>query len=329
MRKRRTIRLPGAGAPPDLPPTSGLPMNAHPQQDILTLSRGASTLRFAPWAGGRLLSWDLDGQPVIVWPENANWAEPARVRGGNPLLFPFLGRHRVDGQIGRWRDAQGVVRDLPMHGFARDLPFEAQTDDDGHGLRMTLVDSDVTRPGYPFGFRFEATYRLADAHALDVTLTVTNTGPDPLPWYAGHHFYFALPHAQRAQTTLELPPTLRRYQLADGSISAPEPGESNYRLDDARIVDRFHVLEPTPPASPVHLVAPGLRRRVTIDLNRPGSLPWYAVTTWTEADTSDFYCIEPWLGLPDAIHNGLGLRWLAPGQTETAALRISVEPLAG
>ncbi|HEY4298912.1 MAG TPA: aldose epimerase, partial [Paraburkholderia sp.] len=64
---------------------------------------------------------------------------------------------------------------------------------------------------------------------------------------------------------------------------------------------------------------------VTIDLQRPGSVPWYAVTTWTEAAESDFYCVEPWLGLPDAIHNGMGLRWLEPGQTETAALRISVE----
>ncbi|WP_321930880.1 aldose epimerase family protein [Paraburkholderia guartelaensis] len=304
-------------------------MNAHPEQDILTLTRGASTLRFAPWAGGRLLSWHIGGQPVIVWPENANWAEPARVRGGNPLLFPFLGRHRVDGQIGRWRDAQGVVRDLPMHGFARDLPFAAQVDDDGHGLTMTLVDSDATRTGYPFSFRFEAVYRLADAHTLDVTLAATNTGTDPLPWYAGHHFYFALPHTQRVQTTLDLPPAQRRYQLADGSISAPEAGKAQYRLDDASIIDRFHVLEPTPPATPVRLVAPGLGRAVTIDLNRPGSLPWYAVTTWTEAADSDFYCVEPWLGLPDAIHNGLGLRWLAPGQTETATLRIGVETLGG
>jgi galactose mutarotase-like enzyme len=304
-------------------------MNAQPQQDILALSRGASTLRFAPWAGGRLLSWDIDGQPVIVWPENANWAEPARVRGGNPLLFPFLGRHRVDGQIGRWRDAHGVVRDLPMHGFARDLPFATQTDADGHGLTMTLVDSDATRTGYPFAFRFEATYRLADEHTLDVTLSATNPGTEPFPWYAGHHFYFALPHGQRAQTTLELPPTQRQYQLADGSISAPEAGEREYPLADAAIIDRFHVLSPTPPASPVRLTAPGLGRRVTIDLDRPGSLPWYAVTTWTEAADSDFYCIEPWLGLPDAIHNGLGLRWLAPGQTETATLRIGVEPLAG
>lgn len=302
-------------------------MESLPPHDILELSSGASALRFAPWAGGRLLAWHIDGHSIIHWPDHANWDQPARVRGGNPLLFPFLGRHRIDGQIGRWRDAQGVVRDLPMHGFARDLPFTAQIDGDGRGVRMTLVDSEATRAGYPFAFRFEAAYRLADDHTLDVSLTATNTGTGPLPWYAGHHFYFALPHAQRAQTTLELPPTVRRHQLPDGSISAAEPGEARYRLDDPRILDRFHVLEPTPPAAPVRMIAPGLGRLVTIDLDRPGSLPWYAVTTWTETADSDFYCVEPWLGLPDAIHNGLGLHWLAPGASETAALRIRVDAL--
>jgi len=283
-------------------------------------------LRFAPQAGGRLLSWIIDGEEVIHWPEHADWSQPARIRGGNPLLFPFLGRHRVDGKIGYWRDAQGTVRELPMHGFARDLPFDAHADVHGAGLRLVLTDSEATRGGYPFGFRFEAAYTLIDARTLEVTLTTANTGDAALPYYAGHHFYFTLPHTQRAATSLELPPTARRFQQADGSISAAEPGEARYTLDEARIHDRFHCLTGVP-SQPVKLTAPGLDRVITIDLNRPDSVPWYAVTTWTEAADSDFYCVEPWLGLPDAIHNGMGLRWLEPGKTEVAALRIQVTKL--
>jgi galactose mutarotase-like enzyme len=232
----------------------------------------------------------------------------------------------VDGKIGFWRDAQGTVRELPMHGFARDLPFDAHADVHGAGLRLVLTDSEATRGGYPFGFRFEAAYTLIDAETLDVTLTTTNTGDAPLPYYAGHHFYFTLPHTQRGETSLELPPTERRFQQADGSISAAEPGEARYTLDEARIHDRFHCLTGEP-KQPVRLIAPGLGRVITIDLQRPNSVPWYAVTTWTEAPESDFYCVEPWLGLPDAIHNGMGLRWLEPGKTEAAALRIHVGKL--
>lgn len=296
------------------------------QQDIIELVDGPSRLRIAPQAGGRLLSWDIDGEPVIFWPDQADWSAPAKVRGGNPLLFPFLGRHRVGDTIGRWRDAQGVVRDLPMHGFARDLPFAAHVDADGRGIDMTLESSDATRAGYPFAFRFDARYQFADANTLDVELTTRNLGDQPLPYYAGHHFYFALPHGERAQTSIDLPPTQRRFQEADGSISAPLAGESRYTLDDARILDRFHCLEGVP-ARPLRITMPGRNRRIDIDLNRPGSVEWYTVTTWTEKPDSDFYCVEPWLGLPDAIHNGLGLRMLAPGATETASLRISVAAL--
>ncbi|WGS48851.1 aldose epimerase [Paraburkholderia sp. D15] len=301
-------------------------MPLSPQQDILEIAQDTSVLRFAPQAGGRLMSWIVDGESVIHWPEHADWSQPARIRGGNPLLFPFLGRHRVDGKIGFWRDAQGTVRELPMHGFARDLPFEAHADVHGAGLRLVLTDSAATRTGYPFGFRFEAAYSLADAHTLDVTFTTTNTGDTRLPYYAGHHFYFTLPHTQRGETVLTLPPTQRCFQQSDGSISTPEPGDARYTLDEARILDRFHCLTGTPD-QPVQLTAPGLNRLITIDLQRPGSVPWYAVTTWTEAPESDFYCIEPWLGLPDAIHNGQGLRWLEPGQTEVASLRIGVSKL--
>ncbi|KAI3598567.1 Galactose mutarotase [Cupriavidus necator H850] len=37
------------------------------------------------------------------------------------------------------------------------------------------------------------------------------------------------------------------------------------------------------------------------------------MTTWSESATSDFYCVEPWVGLPDAIHHGQGLRWINQG----------------
>jgi galactose mutarotase-like enzyme len=299
------------------------------QQDIIEIARDGSLLRVAPQAGGRLLSWDIDGQSVIFWPEHADWSQPARVRGGNPLLFPFLGRHFVDGQIGRWKDAQGTVRDLPMHGFARDLPLEATVDEAARSISMTLTDSDATRAGYPFSFRFEAKYTLVDAHTLDVDFITTNTGTagsEPLPYYAGHHFYFTLPHAERGETVLELPRTVRRHQLPDGSISAGEAGKPDYRLDDPGILDRFHCLDGAPDHL-VRMVALGLNRSITIDLQRPNSVPWYAVTTWTEKPESDFFCVEPWLGLPDAIHNGLGLRWLEAGDTETASLRITVGTL--
>lgn len=297
-------------------------------QDVIEIIRDGALLHFAPQAGGRLLSWQLDGQSVIHWPDDANWERPAGVRGGNPLLFPFLGRHRVDGEIGRWRDAAGAVRDVPMHGFARDLPFTAEVSADGHALSMVLTDSEATRTGYPFGFRFEVIHRLVDASTLDIAFVTSNTGTERLPYYAGHHFYFTLPRAQRATSVIELPPTHYCHQQADGSISERTPGQPSYRFDQPEIIDRFHCLDGVP-ARPIRLRFPEQGRVIDIDLARPDSVPWYVVTTWTEKPESDFFCVEPWLGLPDAIHNGQGLRWLEPGQTETASLRLQIKTLVG
>jgi galactose mutarotase-like enzyme len=296
-------------------------------QDVIELVRGASRLLVAPQAGGRLLSWEIDGAPIIHWPAAPDWSKPGLIRGGNPLLFPFIARQWVDGQAGRWRDSHGVVRDVPLHGFARDLPFAAQVAPQGDGVRMTLTDSAQTRAIYPFGFRFEAAYRLADETSLDVELTTTNTGDTPLPYYAGHHFYFALPHAQRGETTIALPRNVHRRQFKDdGTTTEAAPGATHYRFDDPQIIDRFHCLDGEPDV-PVRIEMPSQRRAIEIDLRRPGSAAWYAVTTWTLAPESDFYCVEPWLGLPDAIHTGLGLRWLEPGETQRAELRIRVSAM--
>jgi galactose mutarotase-like enzyme len=49
------------------------------------------------------------------------------------------------------------------------------------------------------------------------------------------------------------------------------------------------------------------------------------VTTWTEKPDSDFFCVEPWSAFPNAIHNGLGLRTLAPGGTDEISCRIGIQ----
>ena len=316
--------------------------------DIIELKRGGASLLIAPQYGGRILRWSVDGHEVIRWPADADWSNPPKIRGGDPLLFPFLGRHFVDGRLGFWRDRAGQVYPLPTHGFARDCAFAVGPDafgasggDDGGAreVRVTLVDNAQTRAGYPFAFAFEARYRLLDG-ALDIELTTHNRDTVPLPYYAGHHFYFALPRGLRGETTLTMPTHRGLNQEADGRLGPALAETGRYRLDDPRLVDRFHLLDADAAAAagierarpdgnapgPVtaRLQTPSLRRTIDFHLAFPGSVPWYAVTTWTESADADFYCVEPWLGLPDAIHHGQGLRWIAPGASERAIVRLTV-----
>jgi galactose mutarotase-like enzyme len=294
------------------------------------------------------MRWAVDGQELLYWPTEgvtadviADPAKVAKLRGGNPLLFPFIGRHRVGDHPNQWVDSQagGRVRDLPQHGFARHTPFTHRVDDDGKGITMTLTPamlSAADRQGYPYDFVFTARYRL-DGDALDVSLTTHNSGIDPLPYYAGHHFYFALPHAARSECRLTLPTHDRARQDSDGAIvplsadpSVGNTAQSVYTPGDAAIQDVFHLLSNgTPTKTSARLSMPPLRRSIAVELDAAGAhaAPWYAITTWTESDQSDFYCVEPWLGLPNAIHHGQGLRLLAPGAHEVAHCRLHVTPL--
>ncbi len=287
-------------------------------QPVIEIGNQLSSALFAPQHGGRLLTWRVDGQDIIHWPAHANWHNPQKIRGGNPLLFPFIARHLVAGEPGWWLDETGIKREMPVHGFARTLPFSHTISTDGMEICMVLEDSDATRQAYPYAFRFEARYRLA-GNGMEVTLATSNLSQRPMPYYAGHHFYFSLPQALRATSTIELPPNQRRSFLPDGEISTPEPGRSHYRLSDPLIQDRFHVLRSQ---QPVYLSTPAIGRKITIELQVPGSIAWHTVTTWAEKPDDDYYCVEPWTGLPNAIHHGQGLRWLQPGQQEQAICRI-------
>ncbi|ANH74463.1 aldose 1-epimerase family protein [Ralstonia insidiosa] len=295
--------------------------------DVDDPSADGSMLLLAPEAGGRLARWRHLGEEILFWPEHADWSNPAKVRGGNPLLFPFIGRHFVDGEIGQWRDARGQRHALPQHGFARDLPFEVEDASDTH-IVMLLRDRPQAHEGYPFTFEFRITYRLL-IDGLEATFSVKHLDKGdiqaPMPFYAGHHFYFALPHALRSAAELSMPPSRLSRQLADGSLDMPEPGRPTYRFDDTALQDRYHLLDDAGAATliiPPHADAP-LGRRIHIEVDG-APVPWHAITTWTENATSDFYCVEPWMGLPNAIHHGEGLHLLAPGETRQATCRLRI-----
>ena len=97
-----------------------------------TLTRwkvGNSTFLALPEKGARLMNWNLtlgDGsvRDVLYWPENADFSDIAKVRGGNPILFPFNGRCFDQGEIFFWRAADGVRRAIPLHGIARQGDFK-------------------------------------------------------------------------------------------------------------------------------------------------------------------------------------------------------------
>ncbi|NJK93231.1 MAG: aldose epimerase [Blastochloris sp.] len=282
-------------------------------QSVIEIRNSNSRILLAPQHGGRLLLWELNGQTIIHWPDDADWSNPLKIRGGNPILFPFIARHFVNGELGLWQDAEGVVREMPMHGFARSAEFSSKVTDSG--CVMSLEDSPSTHPFYPFRFLFEVEYILGTG-TLEVILTTHNRSSLAMPYYAGHHFYFKLPRQDRQDWFLDLEAETYGRQNPDGSIATAPSPQKPLCLADPDLIDLYHI-HPRSPHFRLHQrSAP---RHISFELDGP---LWHSVTSWTQHQDSDFYCVEPWLGLPNAIHHGQGLRWLEPGKKESARLLI-------
>jgi galactose mutarotase-like enzyme len=296
-----------------------------------TLTRwrvGQSTFLALPEKGARLLNWNLtlgDGsvRDVIYWPENADFADFAKVRGGNPILFPFNARVFDRGDIHFWRAADGVRRPMPMHGLARQGDFKVLRCD-ARGFAAQFVPGAEARACYPYDYEFVVTYRF-EAVGLACEFSLRNLGHEPLPWSAGHHFYFTLPWhegTRREDYLIRLPATKRLRQDATGGLVSGPPLQLEENFANPAIIDTLHL---------------GLRHNEIVfgEKGRPGDVvmkigtaptppPHHTVVTWTFSEDAPYFCVEPWMGPPNAPEHKVGLQFVAPGETQTFVVSAAV-----
>jgi galactose mutarotase-like enzyme len=297
-----------------------------------TLSRwrvGRSTFLAQPERGARLMNWNItlgDGsvRDVIFWPELPSMDDAWKARGGNPILFPFSGRTFDRGDIHFWRDPRGVRRPMPMHGLARQAEFRVISSDPA-GFAAQWVPGEEARACYPFDCEFTVTYRF-ESLGLACEFSLRNLGKEPLPWSAGHHFYFTLPWSEgssRGDYIIRIPAGRRLRHAPTGELVPGPDLQVEEPLSNPELVDALHT---------------ELRGNEAVfgEKGRPGDVAVSIGTTrvpaagstfvtWTAADDSPFYCVEPWMGPPNAPENRVGLHVVAPGKTDTFAVSVRVK----
>lgn len=289
---------------------------------------GSSTFLAWPEAGARLMHWSVtrgDGsvRDVIHWPDLKEIGDIARVRGGNPILFPFSGRTFDEGEIQRWRDPRGVVRPMPMHGFARNGTFRL-TEISETGFDAVLEPDDAAREAYPFEYEFKVCYRFG-ALSLACEFVLTNHGSEPLPWSAGHHFYFSVPWNEglsRGDYRIRLSTGRVMRQDATGALVAAPALPAELSLAEPALIDALHLNLKSPTCT---FGNADRTEAVSVTLGTSRVPPAEAAfVTWTEREDSPFYCVEPWMGPPNAAGNKVGLHWVNPGQSQHFSVEVQV-----
>lgn len=298
---------------------------------LLRWQCGPSSFLALPEKGARLMNWNIqlgDGsvRDVIFWPELKSIDDFAKVRGGNPILFPFCGRSFDDGMIQFWKDAEGRKRPMPLHGFARQGEFRI-TRLDARGFAAQLVPNDEARAAYPYDYEFEVTYRF-EPFGLACEFTLRNLGKTPIPWSPGHHFYFTVPWSEgstRADYLLRIPASrTQRQDMEKTGLLVPGPAlKLDESLANPELLDTFHS---------------GLKSNTVVfgEKGRPGDIqirignakvphPDTTVVTWTADENAPFYCVEPWMGPANAHAHKQGLQWVQPGQTQAFLVEVLVK----
>lgn len=299
-------------------------LNGH---QIYTWQLGASTFKAIPEAGARLLSWDVrfagKQRSVIYWPEDADWSRFANIRGGNPILFPFVARTYDKGTMGFWKTPEGERLPMPSHGYARQGAFAVEHADES-GFRARFIEDAASRQGYPYAYVFYVEYRFSEL-ALEVDLILENQDERPIPWCAGHHFYFTLPWHEghtRADYRVLLPAKKAFYPTGEGGLSPVKAFETECGFDVPELSERLHC------KLKENVVRFGPRSGEEDVCVRFGDTPvpsaWDTVVTWTQDEASPFYCVEPWMGLPNAPEHKKGLHFVDAGQRACYTVSVSL-----
>jgi galactose mutarotase-like enzyme len=212
---------------------------------------------------------------------------------------------------------------MPMHGFARQGDFKVSRLN-ARGFAAQLVPGAEALASYPFDYEFTVTYRF-EPLGLSCEFSLTNLGREPLPWCAGHHFYFTLPWSEgatRKDYRIRIPAAKRLKQDATGGLISGPQLQTEESIANPALIDTFHT------AFHSNDVVFGEKDRagdVTVLLGTEKVPPPDAtMVTWTSAEDSPFYCVEPWMGPANAPEHKAGLRHVRPGETQKFIVSVSV-----
>ena len=280
------------------------------------LSNAAFRLRLSPEHGGSVdgLSWH--GEDLLL---------PTRTPAGGPTdrasfpLVPFAGRIVEARFTFGGRSFTLAPNFLPepnvIHGFG----WHAQWQVSGQSETDITLVHECNNPDWPSSYTAQQTFRLG-ARAMELDMSVTNTGSSAMPAGLGWHPYFPVDGAEiRSHVSAIWKP--------ENAAATPQPEalSDTDNLNTAQKVSGLsldHCFTSTTAETLLHWPD----RKLQIKMTASDIFGHLVVYT---PDGTPYFCAEPISHVPDAVNlqnppEQTGLRVLEPGQTLNG--KIWLEP---
>jgi len=278
---------------------------------MIMLDHAGWGLALLPELGGAISSLRHDGRDVLR-PTPAGARDPLEA-----ACFPLVpyanriahGRFAFDGQDYHLPlNADGQPH--PLHGVGWQRAWEVGAVD---LESATLHHRQAADVDWPWSYAAEQHFRLSE-RGLQVTLSVTNRDPRPMPAGLGFHPYF--PASPDTRLTFDA----ESVWLADAEMLPTDPAEVAHLADwsagDA--VQRTCLIDNAYAgwSGQARIDAPFGTLHLTGE-----STPYLHVFMLPGAD---FFCAEPVSDMPDAPNRTPGMTALAPGETRQIGMALTL-----
>jgi len=266
--------------------------------------------------GANLFSWRTSGREVFYRPDGFGASREDFFKGGNPILFPSVGRTWDLSQnppvFGQYRLlGRSQTYTMPIHGI---LPFCSwnktyETIGDSRAVveYTCVIPPEVRENHYPFDVEFKIRYTFGEQTVLQEAMT-ENRGTATAPFAFGLHPYFLI--GKRSDVRLKLP--CRKKTVLDPKLSISSgkeiPAEGEFSLTPGQTYDCVFVDITGQQAS---LIDRNLERTIIMEID--DLIQAFVIYSGSECP---FICMEPWtkgLGAYSTLNHA---NWIEQGQID-------------
>ncbi len=293
-----------------------------------------SIFKIFPENGNNLFSWTFKGEEIFYYPENFVEERQKFYNGGNPILFPSVGRTWLIEEdkrtLGKYKIyGEEKLYNMPLHGFV-DLgeweKVEETEEDDLVKVKYKFFYNNLKNEYYPFSVDFFIEYILNEKK-LTIISEIINNSDKIVPFAYGLHPYF---YFRKDNNNIEVVLNCRKEIILDDEmkigVGEKDFNEKKIPIISGKYYERAFKEIETNTAEIINR-STGRSVQIVYDEN-------VEILVLYSVEDKDFVCLEPWTrGLGGfgslSIKNyeqGNKLIFLKPGESKKIEISYIIKP---